>query len=143
MTSGVDRAREELAAARSLCDGDFAAQAVSGASRAAVRAAEDALLLLGRSAAHDPDVVTAFVRFVVRERGLDPEVGRLLRSLLNRGRQVERTHDAVPPGQAPAAIRDATAVVDAVAAWVDRSIQVAAERGPRNAPRPPRRARRR
>ncbi|NMI02053.1 HEPN domain-containing protein [Pseudonocardia sp. K10HN5] len=132
----MDRAREDLAAARLLDDNGFAAQAVSQAYQAARRAAEDALLLLGRTAAPSSAVVSAFVRHVVRERGIDPEAGRLLRSLFNRHRQVDHAYD-VPPAEATSAIRDATGVVDIVGAWIDTSIRVMEERGSRPGHSPP------
>jgi uncharacterized protein (UPF0332 family) len=48
--TGMDRCREELAAARLLADKGFEAQAVSRAYLAAFFAAETALLALGRGA---------------------------------------------------------------------------------------------
>jgi uncharacterized protein (UPF0332 family) len=128
MTTGLPRAREELFAAHLLSTTGFAAQSVSHAFRAALCAAEAALLLLDRTPPAEPAaVVAAFVRHAVRERGLDPEAGRLLRSLLNRGLQASADGD-VPPSEASAAITDATALVDTVAAWIDGSNRVAVER---------------
>lgn len=133
--TGIARAREELFAAHLLATTGFAAQAVALAFRAALAAAEAALLLLDRAPdPRPPAVVAAFVRQVVRERGLDPDAGRRLRYLFNRAEQAHADGD-VPQPAAPAAIADATAIVDAVAAWIDRSRRVTAERGhPR--PRP-------
>ena len=56
----------------------------------------------------------------MRERGLDPEVGRLLRSLHNRA-VLAAADGAVPPGEAMAAITDATALVDGVDEWLTQS----------------------
>lgn len=131
MSTGIARAREELFAAHLLSTTGFAAQAVGLAFRAAGAAAEAALILLDRAPGPEPsDVVARFVRHVVRERGLDPEAGMLLRSLLNRAEQAD-ADGAVPQREAPRAIADATIVVDVVAAWIDKSAQVASERPPK------------
>jgi uncharacterized protein (UPF0332 family) len=128
MSTGVARAREELFAAHLLGTTGFAAQSVAHAFRAAVSAAEAALLLLDRAPGPEPAaIVAAFVRHVVRERGVDPEAGRLLRSLLNRAAQAN-ADGAVPQAQAPLAIADATVVVDTVATWLDKAERVASER---------------
>ncbi|QJY45761.1 hypothetical protein [Pseudonocardia broussonetiae] len=144
---GVARAREELFAAHLLGTTGFAAQTVALAYRAALAAAEAALLELGRPPGPEPAaVVAAFLRHVVAERGLDPEAGRLLRSLHNRA---ELAHDdgAVPTEEGPSAIKDASLVVDTVEAWLTHSDFVAiarsAPKAPRAAPkpRPPRKRR--
>jgi len=128
MSTGIARAREELFAAHLLATTGFAAQSVALSFRAALAAAEAALMLLGRPAGpHPPAVVAAFLVHVVRERGLDPDTGRRLRSLLNRAELAHADGD-VPQPEAPAAITDATDVVDVVAAWVEKSQQVAGER---------------
>jgi hypothetical protein len=128
MSTGIARAREELFAAHLLATTGFAAQSVALSFRAALAAAEAALMLLGRPAGpHPPAVVAAFLVHVVRERGLDPDTGVRLRSLLNRAELAHADGD-VPQPEAPAAITDATDVVDVVAAWVEKSQQVAGER---------------
>jgi uncharacterized protein (UPF0332 family) len=128
MTTGIARAREELFAAHLLATTGFAAQSVGLSFRAALAAAEAALLLIDRVPNPVPAaVVSAFVSQVVRGRGLDPETGRRLRSLLNRAEQAH-VDGAVPQQEAPAAIADATEVVDAVAKWIDESNRVAGER---------------
>lgn len=127
---GLPRAREELFAGHVLATTGFAAQAVLGAHRAALAAAEAALLLLDRAPDADPAVVVAaFVRHVVRERGIDPESGRLLRSLHNRA-LVAHDDGLVPHDEAAAALADATRVLDVVGGWIAASERVAAERGP-------------
>ena len=137
MTTGIPRAREELFAAHLLSTTGFAAQSVSHAFRAALSAAEAALLLLDRAPGPDPTVVVAaFIRHVVRERGMDPDAGRQLRSLLNRAVQAN-ADGAVPQPEAPAAIDDATVVVDIVAAWIEGSNRAAAQRAPSGGGRPP------
>ncbi|WP_300012711.1 hypothetical protein [Pseudonocardia sp.] len=140
---GVPRAREELFAAHLLATTGFAAQTVALAFRAALAAAESVLLELGRPPEPEPGaVVAAFVRHVVLERGLDPDTGRLLRSLYNRA-ELAHADGAVPPGEGPAAISDATTVVDVVDEWLKHSDYVAIARGEGTPtrPRPPRRRR--
>ncbi len=130
MTTGIARAREELFAAHLLGTTGFAAQTVGLAFRAALAAAEAALMLLDRPPAAEPAaVVAAFVRHVVRERGLDSEAGRLLRSLYNRQLQAA-TDGVVPQQEAPQALADATMVIDAVDDWIKTSHRVAEVRGP-------------
>jgi hypothetical protein len=143
MSAGVARAREELFAAHLLATTGFAAQCVALCFRAALAAAEEALVLLDRPPHPQPAaVVSAFVTHVVRGRGLDPRAGQRLRSLLNRA-ELANADGAVPQPEAAMAIADATEVVDTVATWVEKSRQVAGERararpGPRAGPRPPR-----
>ncbi len=130
MSTGIARAREELFAAHLLGTTGFAAQTVGLAFRAALAAAEAALMLLARPPAHEPaEVVAEFVRHVVRERGLDPDAGSKLRSLYNR--QIQAGADGeVPQSEAPLALADATAVIDVVEEWIKTSHRVAEERGP-------------
>lgn len=121
MTTGIARAREELFAAHLLATTQFAAQAVGLAHRGALAAAEAALEALDRLTPVEPTaLVTAFLRHVVRERGLDPDAGRLARSLHNRA-VLAAGGDSVPPSEAASAIADATALVDAVDDWLTHS----------------------
>jgi uncharacterized protein (UPF0332 family) len=130
VSTGIARAREELFAAHLLGTTGFAAQTVELAFRAALAAAEAALMLLDKPPAAEPAVVVAaFVRHVVRERGLDPDAGRQLRSLYNRHLQAG-ADGAVPQPEAGAALADATTVIDAVDAWITVSQRVREERGP-------------
>lgn len=115
---GITRARTELEAARLLVAHGYADAAVSRAFHAAFRAAETALLVLGETRAEHSDVVSAFVRRVVRERALDPEAGRLLRSLFNRRALADHSDAPAPAAEAGAALADAEFVVDAVAHWL-------------------------
>lgn len=116
--TGIARARSELAAARLLSENGFAAAAVSRAFHAAFFAAETALLVQGETRARHSDVVSAFVRRVVRERALDPRAGRLLRSLFNRYWLADHSYEETPDVEADAALADATYVVDAVVGWL-------------------------
>lgn len=135
--TGIPRAREELFAAHLLGTSGFAAQTVALAFRAALAAAEAALLGLDRPSPPEPAaVVAAFVRHVVTGRGLDAGAGRLLRSLHNRA-ELAHADGAVPQEQGPAAIVDATAIVDVVEAWLQHAEYVGIARGTRT--NPPRR----
>jgi uncharacterized protein (UPF0332 family) len=115
---GMARARTELAAAELLADHGFAKASVNRSFHAAFFAAETALLVLGETRAQHSDVVSAFVRRVVRERSLDPRAGRRLRSLFNRFWLADRTYVETPAGEATAALRDAAFIVDAVVDWL-------------------------
>jgi hypothetical protein len=121
VSTGIPRAREELFAAHLLATTQFAAQAVALAHRGALAAAEAALDALDRVAPAEPTaLISAFLRHVVRERGLDPEVGRLVRSLHNQA--VLATADGVVPlDEAARAIADATSLIDAVDDWLTQS----------------------
>lgn len=116
----MTRSRRELEAARFLADGGFAAQAVSRAYYAAFYAAEEALLALGETRSKHSGVVAAFEKLVVREGGVDPGTGRLLRSLFRRRNEAD--YGAVPASQEEAeeAIGDAERIVDAVESWLAR-----------------------
>lgn len=115
---GMARARAELAAAELLAGQGFADASVSRSFHAAFFAAETALLVLGETRSQHSDVVSAFVRRVVRERSLDPRAGRLLRSLFNRFWLADRTYAETPQAEAVAALADAAFVVDAVLGWL-------------------------
>lgn len=124
----IKQARDELAAAHVLAVSGLTTQSVTVALRGALQAAEAALLLLDRvPPAGEAGVVAAFLRYVVRERGLDAEAGRRLRLLLNR--QYLADIDVPPPAAAQEALDDARCVIDVVATWIDVSQQVAQERG--------------
>jgi hypothetical protein len=113
------RARRELAAGELLARGGFPAQAVECAARAAVLAAQAALAALDEVRDQPSDVVSAYVRRVVRERAMDPDTGRALRSLVNRSALAARTHADTPAAEAGAALTDASGVLERVAEWLD------------------------
>ena len=136
--TGIARAREDLFAAHLLATTQFAAQAVALANRGALAAADAALEALDRVPPADPaGLIGMFLKQVVRERGLNPEAGRLVRALHNRALLAD-ADGAVPPEEAQRAIADATAVVDAVDDWLTHSEFVTIAR---EAVRPPRRKR--
>jgi uncharacterized protein (UPF0332 family) len=111
-------ARNEIAAVRTLSAGGFARQAHSRAYYAAFYAAEAALLVLGETRSKHAGVIAAFGRFVVKDGGLDPDIGRLLRRLF----QARNVADDDWPGEREDPIGDPAAqaerFVDAVQAWI-------------------------
>jgi uncharacterized protein (UPF0332 family) len=117
---GLDRSRQELAAARLLADQGFEAQAVSRAYFAAFFAAERALLALGETRSEHSGVISAFVHRLVRGGELEEVTGRLLRSLFERRNQADYSSVEVPLEEADAAVRDAERVVRAVEVWLGR-----------------------
>lgn len=119
-TVHLDRSREEIAAARLLAEGGFAAQAVSRAYFAAFYAAEAALLPLGVTRSKHAGVISAFDRRVVREGGLDESAGRVLRSLFDRRNHADYAPVEVPREEADRAIGDAERFIDAVDSWLAR-----------------------
>lgn len=119
---GMARARQELAAAELLAANGFGAQAVSRAYYAAFYAAETALLRLGEARAKHSGVVSAFARLLVRDRGVDEEAGRQLRSLFERRTQADYEVGRVPIEEAHRAVTDAAIVVETIEGWLDQTI---------------------
>jgi uncharacterized protein (UPF0332 family) len=116
------RAEEELAAARHLRSGGFAAQAISRAYYGAFYAAEVALAQLGEARSRHSGVIAAFSQVLIHAGEMEPEAGNLLRSLFDR-RSAADLDWIDPPSDVDAerAIADAEQVVGAVADWLDRS----------------------
>lgn len=63
-------------------------------------------------------VVAAVAQTLVRDRGLDPDAGRLLRSLFERRSRADYDLGAVPRDEGPRAVVDVRVVVDAIAEWL-------------------------
>ncbi|MGH3039681.1 MAG: HEPN domain-containing protein [Gaiellaceae bacterium] len=116
--TALSRSRQELDAARLLADGDFAAQAISRAYYAAFFAAEQALASLGESRPKHSGVIAAFGKLVIREGGLDEQIGRVLRSLFEQRNDVDYGEAVATREDAERAIRDAERFSDAVASWL-------------------------
>lgn len=116
---GLDRAHQELDAARLLAHAGFGPQAVSRAYYAAFYAAEVALLELGVTRSRHSGVIAAFIRHAVHDDALDDNVGRLLRSLFDRRGQADYGVAAVPDDEANRAVLDADAVVGAIDVWIE------------------------
>ena len=115
------RAREELAAAGLLADHGFPAQAVSRSYYGAFYAAEDALQSVGVVRSKHAGVVAAVARVLVQEHGLDPQLGRLLRSLFERRTRADHNLGDTPPPEAAQAVADARVVVATISEWLARS----------------------
>ena len=118
--AGLERSCQELAAARLLLDNGFAAQAVSRAYYAAFYAAEEALLRVGEVRSKHAGVIAAVGRLLVVERGLDPDAGRLLRSLFERRSRADYEGTAVPREEGERAVSDAEFVVGTIDTWLRR-----------------------
>ncbi len=116
--AGVDRCREEIAAARVLAAEGFSAQAVSRCYYAAFYAAEAALLSLGETRSKHAGVISAFGQLVVKREALDDVAGRLLRSLYDRRSHADYDLGPVPADEAGRAIADAETVADLVEGWI-------------------------
>jgi uncharacterized protein (UPF0332 family) len=113
------RGREELRAARALCEAGFPSQALSRAYLAAFDAASAALVTIGEKPLTRTGVISAFGRRVVREGGLDHEVGRGLRRLFDDRDFVDYRLGEAPAEESQSAIRDAERLLDATAHWID------------------------
>ncbi|HET6966443.1 MAG TPA: HEPN domain-containing protein [Acidimicrobiales bacterium] len=114
----MDRAHLELEAAELLAGHGFAAPAVSRAYYAAFYAAEEALALVGVVRSKHSGVVAAVATVLVRQHGLDPAAGRLLRSLFERRSRADYGIDDPPAEEATQALADAAAVVGAIGRWM-------------------------
>lgn len=117
---GIDRARKELAAARLLAEGGYAAQAISRAYYAAFYAAGAALLALGETRSKHSGVVAGFEQFVVQRGGLDPVGGKLLRSLFRQRQEADYGGAEAARHDGDLALAGAGRFVDAVEEWLNR-----------------------
>lgn len=115
---GLARAREELAAARLLAEAGFGTAAVSRSYYAVCYAAEAALLVFGETRSAHSGMVTAVAQVAIKQHGLDPDAGRLLRSLFERRSHADYSLVAVPNEEAMRASTDAERVVDLIEAWL-------------------------
>lgn len=116
--TGLARSRQEIEAAQLLAERDFGAQAISRAYYAAFYAAEQALTSLGESRSKHSGVIAAFGKLVIREGGLDEEMGRVLRSLFEQRNDVDYGEAVPSRGDAERAIGDAQRFVDAADSWL-------------------------
>ena len=114
----IARSEKELGAARVLADGGFSEQAVSRAYFACFYAAEAALLSLGETRSRHSGVIAAFSKLVIKDGGLDPGAGAILRSLFEDRNQADYRFLEAPPETAKSAISRASEFVDAVKAWL-------------------------
>jgi uncharacterized protein (UPF0332 family) len=112
------RGRQDLAAATTLLEAGFPNQALSRAATGALRAAEAALLAVDTAPTTNSGVVAAFTRRVVVQGGLDPGHGRALRALFEDRHDVEDALAEAPEEEALRGIRQAEALVEAIAQWI-------------------------
>jgi uncharacterized protein (UPF0332 family) len=118
----LERAREEVRAAHALVEAGFPSQAVSHAFMAGFQAATAALQELGETPATHTGVLSAFGRRIVREGGLDHEVGRMLRKLFEDRNDVDHALARAPAHEARAAIASAERLLEATADWLERGL---------------------
>jgi uncharacterized protein (UPF0332 family) len=126
LTTPMDRAREDLAAARALVDAGFPSQALSRACAAALSAARAALLAVGEVPSTSAGVVAAFSRRVVADDSLEPDHARALRKLFEDRNDVEHALAETPQSEAEDALVSAKLVVTAAVRFID-------QRSPRSA----------
>ena len=119
VSAPLERAAEELRAARALRAAGFPSQALARAAEAGLQAARGALTAVGEAPPTAAAVVAAFTRRVVVRGGLDPAHGAVLRRLFDDRGEVERALADAPAPVADAAIADAARLVDAARAWAD------------------------
>ena len=117
---GLERSRRELEAAEALLRQEFFEQAISRAYYACFYAAEMALLSLGETRSKHSGVLSAFGRRVIREGGLQAEMGELLRSLFEDRIDADYRFIGAPPGRARERIDDARRFVEAVREWIEK-----------------------
>ena len=113
------RGREELRASRALLEAGFPSQALSRVYLAGFHAAWAALRALGETPHTRTGVVSAFGRRVVVEGGLDHEVGRGLRRLLDDRDYIDDALGEAPPEETRSAIADAERLLEATANWIE------------------------
>jgi uncharacterized protein (UPF0332 family) len=118
VTPELRRALRELEAARVLARSGFGSQAISRAYYAAFFAAEAALLAIGESRSRHSGVISAFGRYVVRERGLDATHGRALATLFDKRNAADYGLAEATDGDARAAVDAAAHLVEAVTVWL-------------------------
>jgi uncharacterized protein (UPF0332 family) len=80
---------------------------------------EEALQRVGVTRSKHAGVVAAVARVLVGEQGLEPDVGRLLRSLFERRSRADYTLGATPVDEAIQAINDSKSVVAALGRWME------------------------
>lgn len=112
------RARDEIRAARLLAGAGLGAAAVSRSYYAAFYAAEAALQAIGETRSKHSGVVSALGQLAVKQLGLDPQAGRLLRSLFDRRSQADYGLAEVPQVEADRAADDAEHVVTLIDLWI-------------------------
>jgi len=114
----LEKGRRDLEAARILHRAGFSAQAISRAYYAAFYAAEAALLALGETRSKHAGVISAFRQRVVKEGGVDPDIGAALAALFRLRLDADYGPGPLTAAQAESAIVDAERFVSAVERWL-------------------------
>jgi uncharacterized protein (UPF0332 family) len=114
----LEKGRLDLEAARTLLRGGYKAQAISRAYYAAFYAAEAALLRIGETRSKHAGVISAFRKRVVKEGGVDPDLGAALASLFRLRLDADYGPGPLNAAQAEGAIADAERFVSGVEAWL-------------------------
>jgi uncharacterized protein (UPF0332 family) len=118
VSRSLDRARQELGAARALVDAGFPTQAIAHACAAGLHTAQAALAELGELPPAPVAIASAYGRLVVGDGGVAHETGRALRRLLELRLMADEALGDVPPERAREAIEDATGLLTATEAWL-------------------------
>ena len=118
IAKALKRSDRELGAARTLADNGFTEQAVARAYFACFYAAEATLLSLGETRSKHSGVIAEFSRSVIKEGGMDQEMGAILRSLFEDRNEADYRFIEAPPESAEQAISQACRFVDGVRVWL-------------------------
>ena len=118
IAKALERSDRELGAARTLAEHGFTEQAVARAYFACFYAAEAALLSLGETRSRHSGVIAEFMRSVIKEGGMDQEMGAILRSLFEDRNEADYRFIEAPPESAEQAISQASRFVDEVRVWL-------------------------
>lgn len=116
----LKRSEQDLAAAELLIERGFYSQAISRSYYAALYAAEGTIVGLGEIRKSHAGVISAFTKVVIKERGLDPETGELLRALFGRRLGADYTNAEPAADDARRALSDAKRFVELVREWLAR-----------------------
>jgi uncharacterized protein (UPF0332 family) len=114
----LNRAHEEIRAARALLAAGFPSQALSRAYLAGFHAAGAALVAVDQLPATRTGVVSTFGRQIVAERGFDHEIGRVVRRLFEDRNDVDFGFAEASAEVASGAIHAAERLLAATEAWL-------------------------
>lgn len=121
IAEGLKRSQRELGAAQALAEKGFTEQAVSRSYFACFYAAEAALLRLGQTRSKHSGVIAAFSRHVIKEGGIDPEMGSILRALFEDRNEADYRFLPALPESAEFAISRASRFVATVRQWLENA----------------------
>lgn len=108
------------AAADTLASAGFEEQSISRAYYAAFYAAEAALLTVGETRSKHSGVIAAFGRVVIKEGGMNPDAGSVLRRLFEMRNAADYSWlDAPAEPISGDPIAEAQGFIDAVEAWIE------------------------